>query len=140
MANISIYDPFGTRFNRLMSNFFSHPALLDEKEGIALKLDVSEDDNNYVVRADVPGVKKEDIKIDIDGNVVSISAEMKRTKEEKKGENVVHSERYEGKVFRSFSLDRNIDEARAQAKYSDGVLELTLPKKGNGSGKRLTVA
>ena len=140
MANISIYDPFGTRFNRLMSNFFNQPALFDDKDGIELKLDVSEDETNYVVRADVPGVKKEDIKVDIDGNHVSITAEMKRTKEEKKGETVVHSERYEGKVFRSFTLDRNVDEANAQAKYSDGVLELTLPKKGNGNGKRLTVA
>ena len=140
MANISIYDPFGTRFNRLMSNFFNQPALFDDKDGIELKLDVSEDEKNYVVRADVPGVKKEDIKVDIDGNHVSITAEMKRTKEEKKGENVVHTERYEGKVFRSFTLDRNVDVAGAQAKYSDGVLELTLPKKGNGNGKRLPVA
>ena len=139
MANVSVYDPFGPRFNRLFANLMARPMLFDEKDWMELKLDVTEDEKNYVVRADVPGVKKEDIKVDIDGNSVSISAEVKRDKEEKKGENVVYSERYEGKMFRSFTLDRDVDEKAAQAKYADGVLELTLPKKANGSAKRLTI-
>jgi HSP20 family protein len=138
MANISLYDPFGTRLNKLLNNFFWHPAMFEDKEGMELKLDLAEDEKNYVVRADLPGVKKDDIRIDIDGNHVSISAQVQNAKEEKK-ENVVYSERYEGKVFRSFTLDCNVDESKAQAKYADGVLELTLPKKANGNGKRLTV-
>jgi HSP20 family protein len=65
---------------------------------------------------------------------------MKRAKEEKKGENVVYSERYEGKVFRSFTLDREVEEGTAQARYSEGVLELTLPKKMSGGSRRLAVS
>jgi HSP20 family protein len=140
MANISLYDPFGNRFNRLVSNLFANPMLFDEKEGLELKVDLAEDEKSYLVRADIPGVKKDDIKVDIHGNHVSISAEMTRAKEEKKGENVVYSERYEGKVFRSFTLDREVDESAAQAKYDDGVLELTLPKKMSGGSRRLAVS
>jgi HSP20 family protein len=138
MANVSLYDPFSSRLNKLFNNFPAFPAMFEEKEGLGIKIDVSEDEKNFSVRADIPGVKKEDIRVDIDGNRVSISAEAKKSKEEKK-ENVVYSERYEGKVFRSFTLDSNVDEAKAEAKYADGVLELTLPKKGNGSAKRLAV-
>lgn len=144
MANLSIYDPFNTRLNRIFNHFlWNNPTLLDEQDGVQalkLKLDVSEDDKNYMVHADLPGVKKEDIRVSIDGNQVTISAELNCKKEEKKDKNVVYSERYEGKVFRSFSLDCNIDESKAEAKYSDGVLELTLPKKtGNNSCKQLAV-
>lgn len=144
MANISIYDPFGTRLNRIFNNFlWNNPALLEEPDGmqtLKLKLDVSEDDKNYLVHADMPGVKKEDIRVSVEGNQVSISAEVKSKKEETKDKNVIYSERYEGKVFRSFTLDCNVDESKAVAKYTDGVLELTLPKKtGNNSSKQLTV-
>jgi HSP20 family protein len=147
MANLSLYDPIGTRFNRMMASFpgFFAPSMMFEDAGLMeLKLDITEDDKNYVVRADIPGVKKEDIKIDIDGNCVTISAETKRriedTREEKKGETIVRSERYEGKVYRTFTLERNVDEAKAQAKYRDGVLELTLPKTSNGTAKRVIVS
>jgi HSP20 family protein len=91
-------------------------------------MDVKEDDNAYLVHAEIPGVKKEDIKVDVDGNMVSISAEVKQEKEEKKGERVIRSERYHGSVARSFRLAHDVDDSKAQAKYTDGVLELTLPK------------
>ena len=137
MANVSVYDPFGPGFNRLFANLIR--PFPEERSAIEIKVDVTEDPDKYMVKADIPGVAKEDIKVDIDGNNVSISAEVKRDKEEKKGENVVYSERYEGKMFRSFMLDRDVDEAAAEAKYADGVLELMLPKKANGSAKRLTI-
>ncbi|HEX8009764.1 MAG TPA: Hsp20/alpha crystallin family protein [Casimicrobiaceae bacterium] len=91
------------------------------------------------MKADVPGVKKEDIHVAIDGNQLSINAEVKKEKEEKKGETVVRSERYYGKQYRRFTLAHDIDEAKAEAKYRDGVLELTLPKKEASSAKQLTV-
>jgi HSP20 family protein len=84
-------------------------------------------------------VKKEDIHVSIEGNQVSISAETKLEKEEKKGEKVLRSERYVGKVARSFTLAHDVDEAKSQAKYSDGVLELTLPKKAPNTAKKLAV-
>jgi HSP20 family protein len=104
-----------------------------------IKVDVKENDGAYTVHADIPGVKKEDIHVTVEGNMVSISAETKSEKEEKKGEKVIRSERYVGKVSRSFSLGSDIDEAKAQAKYTDGVLELTLPKKTSSASKKLAV-
>lgn len=91
------------------------------------------------MHADIPGVKKDDIHVTIDGNQVSISAETKQEKEVKEGEKVLRSERYYGKVARSFSLENEIDETSAQASYNDGVLELTLPKKAATSAKKLTI-
>ena len=104
-----------------------------------IKVDVSEADAAYNVKAEIPGVNKEDIHVAIDRNQVSIEAEVKKEKEEKKDEKVVRSERYYGKQYRSFTLGSDIDSAKAEAKYQDGVLELKLPKKSNGSSKELKI-
>ena len=139
MTNISLFDPMTAQMNKFFRNFGLKPILLEDEQSLDIKLDLSEDDKNYIVRAEIPGVKKEDIKVDVDGNRVSISAEIKSFKEEKKNERVIHSERYEGKAFRSFTLDTAVNEGAAQASYKDGLLELTLPKTGNGKSKRLTI-
>ncbi|MDY7578661.1 Hsp20/alpha crystallin family protein [Herbaspirillum sp. RTI4] len=144
MTTISLYDPLTRRFNKFFHQVFLSPASMDtSNEGLdrlQLKLDVSEDAENYSVRADLPGVKKEDIRIDIDGNQITISAEVKKVKEEKGDGNLIYSERYEGKVFRSFTLDSSVDESKAEAKYADGVLKLCLPKKNSEqSRKRLSI-
>jgi HSP20 family protein len=93
-----------------------------------IKVDVEENDKAYVVKAEIPGVKKEDIDVQIDGNVVSISAESKREKKVEEKGKVIRSERYYGSMLRSFSLAHDVDQAEANAKYTDGILELTLPK------------
>jgi len=85
-------------------------------------------------------VKKEDIQIDVEGDTVSLRAEMKQAKEEKKGEQVVYSERSYGLVSRSFTLPTDVDAKGAKAEYQDGVLSLMLPKKSNGSAKRIAVS
>jgi HSP20 family protein len=147
MANITRFDPFDelARFQPLstMDDFFKglrmRPWLGDIEAEPRIKVDVSEADAAYDVKADIPGVKKEDIHVAIEGNQVSIEAEVKKEKEEKKGEKVVRSERYYGKQYRSFTLGSDIDSAKAEAKYHDGVLELKLPKKSNGSSKELKV-
>lgn len=136
--NLTRADPFGD-IDDLFKGFFVRPVLMEDPPQMQIKLDVKEDDKAYKVHADIPGVKKEDIQVDIDGNQVSISAESRMEKEEKKGEKVLRSERYCGRVARSFTLAHDVDEARSEAKYSDGVLELTLPKKAASSGKKLTV-
>jgi HSP20 family protein len=87
----------------------------------------------------LPGVKKEDIKVNIDGDQVSIVAESRSEREEKEAGRLLHSERYVGKVARAFRLSQEIDEARASAKYADGVLELTLPKKATAAARQITV-
>lgn len=140
MANLTPFDPMTNPMNKFFQHWLPRPWLLEGESQLDMKIDLAENEKNYVVRADIPGAKKEDIRVDIDGNRISITAETKSFKEEKKDEKVIHSERYEGKVFRSFTLDSAVDEATAQASYKDGVLELTLPKKSNGSPKRLTIS
>jgi HSP20 family protein len=147
MANITRFDPFEelARFRPLgdLDDFFKgfrmRPWMSDADIEPRIKVDVSEAEAAYSVKAEIPGVKKEDIHVAIEGNQVSIEAEVKKEKEEKKGETVVRSERYFGKQSRSFTLGHDIDAGKAEAKYSDGVLELKLPKKSNGSSKELKV-
>ncbi len=105
-----------------------------------IKIELTEHDADYTVKAEVPGVRKEDIDIRIEGNQVTISAETKKDKEEKKSGRVLRSERQYGYASRSFTLACAVDEAKADAKYQNGVLELTLPKKAGGSSRRLTIA
>jgi HSP20 family protein len=146
MANLTRYDPFNlTRvdpfgeLDDLFRGFFLRPVAFEGHPQMQIKMDLKEDDNAYTVHADIPGVKKEDIHVSIDGNQVSISAETKIEKEEKKGEKVLRSERYVGKVARSFTLAHDVDDSKAQAKYNDGVLELTLPKKAVSAAKKLAI-
>jgi HSP20 family protein len=140
MANLTRYDPFelGVEPRDDLFRGFFRPVRL-ERELPQLKVDVKEDDRTYTVHADLPGVKKEDIHVSIDGNVVSISAETRRESEKKEGEKVLARERYFGKVSRSFTLDKDVNEAEASAKYTDGVLELSLPKKAPTPQKRLEI-
>jgi len=104
-----------------------------------VRVDVKENAEGYEVHAELPGIKKEDIHVHIDGPVVSISAERKINKGLKDGERILRSERYYGKVSRSFQLGQDIDEARSGAKFIDGVLELTLPKKLEAQATRLVI-
>lgn len=106
----------------------------------SIKLDVHERDGSYTVKAEIPGVKKEDVDVRIEGNQVTISAEVKKASEEKEGERLVRSERQYGYASRSFSLACPVDEAKSNAKYQDGILELTLPKKSTTSSRRLPIA
>jgi HSP20 family protein len=142
MANISRIDPFSVSgfdpFDDVLKGFF-RPVALERNSEPRLKVDVQEDENKYTVHAEIPGVKKEDINVTIDGGHIAISAEVRREKEAKDGERVLRSERYYGKVSRSFMLENEVDEAKADANYKDGVLELTLPKKQVAAAKRLTI-
>ena len=139
MANITRYNPFDELFNEFGKGFWLKPVALPGGEELKMKLDVEEDEKAYTVHAEIPGVKKEDIQVDVDGGQVSIRAEVKKEKEEKKGEKVIHSERYYGVVSRSFSLPVEVDEKGTVAKYKDGVLDLTLPKKSGNGSKRISV-
>jgi len=134
MANVTRYTPFEDLFNDLTRGFWVKPVALPGGEELKIKLDVKEDDKAYTVHADIPGVKKDDIQVEVHGDQVSIRAEVKQDKEEKKGEKLLHTERYYGMVSRSFSLPGEVDDKATVARYKDGVLDLTLPKKaGNGS-------
>jgi len=141
MSHLQLFDPVSTRMNKLFHQLWRNdlPDLLRDEPSLDMKIDVAQDEANYIVRADMPGLNKADIKVDVDGNLVTITAERKAQKDEKQGETTVYSERYYGRTSRSFSLDCAVDESHAEATYKDGVLQLTLPKKGGGQSKRLTI-
>src|SRR5436190_9071049 len=144
MASIQRLDPFNELVDDLFKGFLVRPLAFDGRaDGAApqlrAKVDIAEKNGAYLVTAELPGVKKEDIHLSIDGPQVTLEAEVKREKEANKDERVLHSERVYGKVTRSFTLPQEIDEAKAQAKFQDGVLELTLPKKAAPQRKQITI-
>ncbi|MBI5659397.1 MAG: Hsp20/alpha crystallin family protein [Nitrosomonadales bacterium] len=132
-GNPARFDPF--RNDDWFKGFWVSPLAGEAGGAPQIKINLTENDKSYSVRAELPGVKKEDIKVNVDGNRVSISAEIKQEKEEKRGDKTICRECYQGTVCRSFSLESKVDEPKAQAKFDNGVLELTLPKK-NGNGAR----
>jgi HSP20 family protein len=138
MNNLSLYQPFAdSAIDDLFRGFFK--PVRAERAPVSIKLDVAEKDGAYIVRAEIPGVSKDDIQVSIEGNQVTIGAEVKRETERKDGERVLHAERYVGSAFRSFSLPAELDEAASGAKYENGVLELTLAKKPALAGRKLTI-
>ena len=145
MANLTRLDPFSVSpldpFEDVFNGFF-RPVNLARGNGTSqpqIRMDVRENENSYIVHAEIPGVSKEDIHVTIDGSQVSLSAESRRETETKEGERTLRSERYFGKVSRTFVLENEIDEAQSEARYQDGVLELVLPKKAQNSAKKLTI-
>ena len=136
MNKLTRFDPLDDLFR----GFFVRPVDVGQsREAPEVRVDVQENDKAYQVHAELPGVRKEDIHVDIDGSVVSISAERKQEQEVREGDRILRTERYFGKVSRSFQLALEIDETQAVAKYNDGVLELTLPKKAAVVAKRVTI-
>ena len=142
MANITRFDPFNELVDDLFKGFLVRPVAYDGRANGALsrvKVDVAEKNGAYTVTAELPGVKKDDIQVTIDGAEVTLTAEVKREKEVTQDERVLHTERTFGKVTRSFTLPQEVDEAKAEAKFRDGVLELTLPKKAAAQRKQVTI-
>lgn len=130
-------DPFNL-MDAMLSDWFGQrasPALVSRA-----RLEVSERDTSYEVRAELPGAAKDDIRIDIDGAWVSISAKTERQSEKKDGEKVLYSERSHESYARSFELPQAVDAGAANAKFENGVLTLSLPKKGTPKATRIPVA
>ncbi len=144
MSNLTRYDPFSMEPISDMFHGLFRPLRgmtgTDDAPLADMKIDVTESDASYQVKAELPGVDKKDIDVKIDGNVVSINAKVERNKETKEGERVIRRERYAGAITRSFSLASDIDEASSAAQYQDGVLSLTLAKKAQSEQKRLQIS
>ena len=140
MNELRHFDPFALEpFDESLRSLL-RPWKFGEMEAAPrIKLDVSEQDGAYGVKAEIPGVRKEDIDVRVDGNVVTISAEVKSEKEDKQGARVLRRECQQGFASRSFTLGCALDESQADAKYEDGILSLTLPKKAPASNRRLQV-
>ena len=139
MANIARFDPFADPFDDLVRRVFKPVRWEVDAQPLQIKVDVEENDKAYTVKAEIPGVKKEDINVQIEGNQVSITAESKQEKDVKENGKVIRSERYYGSLYRSFSLGQDVDQGASSAKYADGILNLTLPKKATAATKKLTV-
>lgn len=137
MTNITRFDPFEDALPDLFRGFARMPKLWREHE-MDIKIDVAETDKQYKVKAEIPGVSKEDINVAVDGNMVTIAAEVKKDAEEK-DKRYLRRERFVGAVSRSFMLSCEVDEKAAEARYVDGVLELTLPKRADTAARKLTV-
>lgn len=138
MTRSGLFDDF---FRDVAPGFYVKPLHGDSLPTPAqIKVDVKESAEAYTVQAEIPGVPKEDIQVAVDGNVVTLRAEIKQQDSKAQDEKVLRSERYFGAVSRSFQLAMDVDQAQAKAKYDNGVLTLTLPKKLATSGaQRLTI-
>lgn len=140
-------DPLGdiARFEscrnleELFGNFSMAPGGHSLEMVPRIRVDISETDHVYLVKADIPGVGKESIKISIDGRQISISVETKKEQQDSKDKKPVRTERYRGEQYRSFTFAQDIDDTKAEARYQDGVLELSLPKKLGTDGKQLSI-
>lgn len=141
MLNVTRFNRFDDSFDGLLRGFFVRPTVFEGASQTAqpIRVDVSENDDAYIVRAEIPGVKKDDIHVTIDADQIAISAETRNEREVKEGERVLRAERHYGKVYRAFTLGQAVDEDKSVARYADGVLELTLVKKAAASVKRLSI-
>ncbi len=135
VLDANLKDPFESVF----SGFLAPMRIIGNGDEFDIRLDVVENDKAFKVLADLPGVKKEDINVRIDGNRVHIDAEARREKDVKEKGKVLRSERYYGTVSRVFTLSQDVDDTRAVAKYDNGVLTLDLPKKAGAAAKKLAI-
>jgi HSP20 family protein len=138
--------PMDDQFGRLVESMFQDflaPLAQGGRwtdDGLAMpRLDLSETEKTFEVQAELPGVKKEDVKVSVDGQRVTIEAECQQANEQRQGEQVVYSERSTRRYQRSFTLPSEVEDTGAEAKLEDGVLRLSLPKRQGGAAKRLTI-
>ncbi len=140
MSQLRITDPgFGDSIESAFRRVLAPWGGEIDTSPLRMRLDISETPEAYEIKADLPGVHKEDIQVRIHGNAVQIDAEIKREKEKKNGDKMLRSERYQGSVTRSFSLAQEIDEDKVDARYDKGVLTLALPKKTQDSARKVTI-
>ena len=144
MQSVSIYDPFADVFPTLFRGLFDQQPVAGNGNGArqpaGFRVDVRETPDAYTVHADLPGVNKDQIAVEIDGNQVTIRAEARQQVEQKEGQRVLRAERFVGQFARSFVLGSELDDEKSVAKYENGVLEVMLPKKQQPAAKRLTIS
>ena len=149
MANISRYDPLDLLEGMMKSVIRpSYESAAQQRNGnawrnaSAIPIDVAENDQAYVLLADLPGVKKEDVNISILGNQLSLTAEFKQESAVDQGQGkaaLLASERPTGMAYRQIQFSAEIDDSKAQAEFRDGVLQLVLPKKESAQVKRIAI-
>lgn len=138
MSRGGLFDDF---FRDVAPGFYIRPLHGDGLPAASqIKIDVKENPDAFIVHAEIPGVPKENIQVLIDGNLVTLRAEIKQQDSSHKDERVLRTERYYGEVSRSLQLAQEVDQTKAKAKYDNGVLTLTLPKKSElANAQRLAI-
>lgn len=139
MNPLTRYEPLVGRLDGLFDEFLRPALVWENSSPPQIRVDVKETAEAYTVHAELPGTRKDQINVEIEGNEVTISAETRREGEKKDGEKWLRTERFYGKTARRFALPQELDEARADAKFADGVLTLTLPKKAVVTGRKLEI-
>ena len=140
MTPLRVNDPgFGESIESAFRRFLSPWSGDIDTAPLRMRLDIAETPEAYEVKADLPGVHKEDISVRIHGNVVQIDAEVRRDKEGKASDRVLRSERYQGSVSRSFSLAQDVDDSKVEARYDKGVLSLVLPKRAQDGSRKVQI-
>lgn len=129
----------GDEFDRMFENFFQPFRWIEEAgSDLVPVMDIIEREDEYVVRAEMPGVKKEDLDVTIENGVLTVSAEV-RSPAEEKGERIIRQERRYGRYVRSLRLGTQVNEGKVKANLKDGVLELILPKAEEVKPKKIAV-
>jgi HSP20 family protein len=140
MQNAVSYDPrTETGLDELFRGFFKPVRVEGPSTPVMIKMDVTETENGYLIHSEMPGVKKDEIDVAIEGNQVTITAEVTQEWEKKESDRVLRNERYFGNIYRSFTLPAELDQSACEAKYDNGILELKLVRKAAAPGKRLTI-
>ena len=137
-----VEDQLGRMVESMFQDFFAPLAAGQHWGGdgaLAPRLDVKETDKTFEIQAELPGVEKEDVKVSVDGQRITIEAECRKANERREGETVVYAERTATRFMRSFALPTEVDDTAAQARLENGVLQLSLPKKQGTEARRLTI-
>ncbi|MDZ7737296.1 MAG: Hsp20/alpha crystallin family protein [Gammaproteobacteria bacterium] len=144
--NITRHDPFSMLSDEVSRNLLSRFSQLagdPEESGLAAEwapaVDISEEEDKYVVSADIPGVDPKDIEVTVDNNVLTISGKRESEKREEQ-EGYCRVERSSGRFFRRFVLPETVDDSRVSAKSGKGVLNITIPKSEKQKAKRIKVS
>ena len=137
-----VEDQLGRMVESMFQDFFAPLAAGQQWGGdgaLAPRLDVKETDKTFEIQAELPGVEKEDVKVSVDGQRITIEAECRKANERREGETVVYAERTATRFMRSFALPTEVDDTAAQARLENGVLQLSMPKKQGTEARRLTI-
>lgn len=138
-GQVARWGSWDNDLDRVLQNFLSPGHWIEEASGdLAFPLDVVERENEYVITAEIPGVKKENISVTLENGVLTVSAEV-RDAVEKQGERIVRQERRYGNYVRSLRLGAQVEEKNIKAQYKDGLLQLTLPKAESVKPKKINV-
>ena len=135
VKNIQGFSNFWTDLEQVFKNAPNPPVMYNYKN---IAIEVKDSGDFYQVDAELPGFKKEDIKVMLDNNILTISVENKKETQSEDNK-IIHTERYYGHYLKSISLPERVDTEKVSAKYQDGLLVLNIPKKNIDTKKTITI-